>query len=48
MIAREPYGRGLDIKSTDPRHNVRNITVDEVYQKVCEQIRRSPLVARDS
>jgi len=40
MIAREPYARGLDIKSTDPRHNVRNITVDEVYQKACEQIRR--------
>lgn len=38
MVAREPYGRGLDIKSTDPRHNVRNITVDEVYQKVCEQL----------
>jgi len=40
MVACEPYGRGLNIKSTDPRHNVRNITVDEVYQKACEQIRR--------
>lgn len=48
MVAREPYGRGLDIKSTDPRHSVRNITVDEVYQKACEQIRRSSLVTRDS
>ena len=38
MVAREPYGRGLEIKSTDPRHNVRNITVDEVFQKVCEQM----------
>lgn len=38
MVAREPYGRGLDIKSTDPRHNIRNITVDEVYQKACEQL----------
>jgi len=38
MVAREPYGRGLDIKSTDPRHSVRNITVDEVYQKACEQL----------
>jgi len=38
MVAREPYGRGLDIKSTDPRHSVRNITIDEVYQKVCQQM----------
>jgi heptosyltransferase-1 len=38
IVAREPYGRGLDIKSTDPRHNIRNITIDEVYQKVCEQL----------
>ena len=38
MVAREPYGRGLKIKSTDPKHNINNITVDEVYQKVCEQL----------
>ncbi len=38
MVAREPYGRGFKIKSTDPKHNVDTITVDEVYQKVCEQM----------
>jgi len=38
MVAREPYSRGLKIKSTDPKHNVDKITVDEVYQKVCEQL----------
>jgi hypothetical protein len=34
----ESYSRGLKIKSTDPKHNVDTITVDEVYQKVCEQV----------
>ncbi len=38
MVAREPYGRGLKIKSTDPKHSVKTITVDEVYQKACEQL----------
>jgi len=39
MVAREPYGRGLKIKSYDPKHSVSTITVDEVYQKVCEQLK---------
>jgi heptosyltransferase-1 len=38
MVAREPYSRGLKIKSTDAKHSIRAITVDEVYQKVCEQL----------
>jgi len=38
LVAREPYTRGLKIKSTDPKHNVDTITVDEVYQKVCQQL----------
>ncbi|MFQ6036032.1 MAG: glycosyltransferase family 9 protein [Sedimentisphaerales bacterium] len=41
MIAREPYSRGPKIKSPDPKHSVRTITVDEVFQKVCEQIEDS-------
>ena len=41
MVAREPYSRGLKIKSTDPAHSIRTITVDEVFQKVCEQIKGS-------
>ena len=40
MIAREPYSRGLAIKSTDPKHSVTNITVDEVFEKACEQLRK--------
>jgi len=38
MVAREPYGRGLEIKSIDAKHSVKTITVDEVYQKACEQL----------
>jgi lipopolysaccharide heptosyltransferase I len=38
MVAKEPYGRGTQIRSDDPEHNVEQITVDEVYQKVCEQL----------
>ena len=38
MIAREPYSRGAKIKSAAPKHSVRTITVDEVFQKVCEQM----------
>jgi len=41
MVAREPYSRGLKIKSTDPKHSIRTITVDEVFQKVCQQLRGS-------
>jgi len=39
LVAREPFGRGHRIKSTDPRHNVDTITVDEVFQKACEQLK---------
>ncbi|GAG27757.1 unnamed protein product, partial [marine sediment metagenome] len=39
LIAREPYTRGLKIKSRDPKHNVDTITLDEVYQKVREQLK---------
>jgi lipopolysaccharide heptosyltransferase I len=38
LVAREPFSRGHKIKSRDPKHNVDTITVDEVYQKVCEQL----------
>ncbi len=38
MVAKEPYGRGTQIRSDDPKHNVSQLTVDEVYQKVCEQL----------
>jgi heptosyltransferase-1 len=38
MVAREPYSRGLKIKSTDPNHSIRAITVEEVWQKAREQL----------
>ncbi len=39
MIAREPYSRGFEIKSIDAKHSIKTITVDEVYQKACQQLR---------
>ncbi len=39
LVAREPFSRGHKIKSRDPKHNVDTITVDEVYTKVCEQLK---------
>ncbi len=38
VVAIDPDGRGLDINSTTPRHDIKAITVEQVYQKVCEQI----------
>jgi lipopolysaccharide heptosyltransferase I len=38
VAAVEPDGRGFDADSTDPKHDIKAITVDEVYQKVCEQL----------
>jgi lipopolysaccharide heptosyltransferase I len=39
VVAGEPDGRGTEIKSTDPRHSVSAITVDEVFDTVCSQIK---------
>jgi len=41
VVAIDPDGRGFDINSTDPRHDVKSITVEQVYQKVCEQLGNS-------
>jgi lipopolysaccharide heptosyltransferase I len=38
VAAVEPAGRGFNADSTDPKHDIKAITVDEVYQKVCEQL----------
>ena len=38
VAAVEPDSRGFKADSTNPKHNIKNITVDEVYQKVCEQL----------
>jgi len=38
VAAVEPDGRGLKPDSTDPKHDIKAVTVDEVYQKACAQI----------
>ena len=38
VAAIEPNGRGLKADSRDSKHNIKAVTVDEVYQKVCEQV----------
>ncbi len=38
VVAIEPDGRGGEPDSPDPRYDIKNITIDQVYQKVCEQL----------
>ena len=38
VAAVEPNGRGLRPDSADPKHNIKAVTLDHVYQKVCEQV----------
>ena len=38
VAAIEPDGRGLEPDSPDHRYDIKNITIDQVYQKVCEQL----------
>lgn len=38
IVAIDAEGRGLAINSADPKHNISAITVEQVYNKVCEQI----------
>jgi lipopolysaccharide heptosyltransferase I len=38
VAAVEPDSRGFNADSTDPKHDIKAITVDEVYRKVCEQL----------
>ncbi len=40
VMAIEPNNRGFKADSTDPKHNITAVTVDDVYQKVCEQMGR--------
>jgi len=59
MVANEPYSRGEKIRSSDPQHDIKAITVEQVWQKVCEQLApkglgslprhsdRSPVAFRD-
>ena len=38
VVAVDPYSRGERISSRNPKHNVKNITVDDVFAKACEQL----------
>jgi len=38
VVAIDPDLRGLVINSTNPEHDIKNITIEQVFQKVCEQI----------
>jgi lipopolysaccharide heptosyltransferase I len=38
VVAIEPAGRGLRPDSTKPKHDINNITVARVYQKICDQL----------
>ena len=38
VAAIEPAGRGFNADSADPKHDIRAVTIDMVYQKVCEQM----------
>ena len=39
VVAVEPDSRGFKPDSTDPKHDIKVITFDEVYQRVCEQMK---------
>ena len=39
VAAVEPYSRGFKINSDDPGHDIKAVTIDDVYQKICEQIK---------
>lgn len=47
-VAVEPDGRGFKADSYDPKHDIKAITVDEVYQKVCEQLNSRSLLPSTS
>ncbi len=44
IVAIDAEGRGLAINSTDPKHNISEITIDQVYKKVCGQLNNRPSV----
>ena len=38
VVAIDPDNRGSGIKSTNPKHDIKEITIEQVYKKVCEQM----------
>lgn len=41
LAAVDPFKRGLKLRSDDPKHDIKAISVDDVYRKVCEQMTHS-------
>ncbi len=39
IVAVEPLSRGLELKSSEPKHDIKNIAVDDVFQKICVQLK---------
>jgi ADP-heptose:LPS heptosyltransferase len=39
IVAAEPNARGLQLNSKDPAHDITAVTVEQVYQKVCDQLK---------
>ncbi|MHC4456049.1 MAG: glycosyltransferase family 9 protein [Planctomycetota bacterium] len=39
VVAIEPESRGFKADSTNPKHDIKAITVNDVYKKVCEQMK---------
>ena len=39
VAAIEPYGRGVSINNFEPKYDIKNITVEQVYQQVTEQLK---------
>ncbi len=39
VVAIDPYGRGTAINNLEPKYDIKNITVEQVYQKVTEQLK---------
>lgn len=37
----EPFGRCLEINSYDEKYDIKNVSVDEVFEKVCAQLKNS-------
>ncbi|MHC4645672.1 MAG: glycosyltransferase family 9 protein [Planctomycetota bacterium] len=42
LAAFEPFDRGLALNSRDPKHDIKAVSTDDVYQKVCEQLEPKP------
>jgi lipopolysaccharide heptosyltransferase I len=41
VAAIDPFGRGLKLRSSDPKHDIRAVTIEQVYQTLCRQFRQN-------